>query len=213
MASTVPAAAAADALTTEPTTAAPAPREAALRGPSVATIAVRPRAVEPVGTVEPVGSKPVADPPANSAEPEATIDAEGLAQDGASADRWDTLVREPAVAGALAGLARELAWQSVLTAVEPGEPPVWRLVVAHETLCRPALQDKLEQALSAHLGHRLRLVVQPGQPVGSPSQRDAVARERRQQQAESDILEDPLVQGLMARFPGARVVPGSIRPV
>jgi DNA polymerase-3 subunit gamma/tau len=239
------------------------PREAALRGPLAAAVAVAPvrraapdanslagsmgmpiaepsaepsaepvaepavqTVVEPIAepvvqtVVEPVAeevSEPVAEP---SAEPvvEPVVTPWDMAPSAPAgpadlADRWDALVREPGVGGALAGLARELAWQSVLHAVEPGQPPVWQLLVAHDALCRPALQDKLEQVLAAHLGHPVRLALQPGQPVATPSQRDAVARERRQQAAEAEILSDPLVQGVLARFPGSRVVAGSIRPV
>jgi DNA polymerase-3 subunit gamma/tau len=239
------------------------PREAALRGPLAAAVAVAPvrraapdanslagpmgmptaepsaepspepvaepaaqTVVEPISepvvqtVVEPVAeevSEPVAEP---SAEPvvEPVVPAWDVAPSAPAgpaelADRWDALVREPGVGGSLAGLARELAWQSVLHAVEPGDPPVWRLTVAHDALCRPALQDKLEQVLAAHLGQRVRLVLQTGPTEQSPSQRDAVARERRQQAAEAEILSDPLVQGVLARFPGSRVVAGSIRPV
>jgi DNA polymerase III subunit gamma/tau len=40
----------------------------------------------------------------------------------------------------------------------------------------------------------------------------AAERERRQQEAERIIQNDPLVQDLLAQFPGARIVPGSIKP-
>jgi DNA polymerase-3 subunit gamma/tau len=175
---------------------------------------------EPAESVEPAESAESAasaesssTAPASRPPPQPEVGASQEGDAAALANRWDALVREPAVSGALAGLARELAWQSVLAATEPGDPPVWRLTVAHDALCRPALQDKLEQALAAQLGQRVRLALQTGPIAQSPSQRDALARERRQQAAEAEVQGDPLVQGLLARFPGARLIPGSIRPV
>jgi DNA polymerase-3 subunit gamma/tau len=50
-------------------------------------------------------------------------------------------------------------------------------------------------------------------PTDSPARRDAAERERRQRQAESSIHSDPLVIDLMSQFKGARIVPGSIKPI
>ena len=46
----------------------------------------------------------------------------------------------------------------------------------------------------------------------SAARRDAAAKARAQEEAESIIRRDPLVTELLARFAGARIVPGSIRP-
>ena len=134
---------------------------------------------------------------------------------GTLADRWDATVRAMAAVpgAALSGLVRELAWQSTLVAVEDGSTPRWRLRVAHESLCRPASRDKLAQALALTLGVPVALDLEPGPTHDSPSQRDALARERRQREAESEIHDDPLVRELLGQFRGARIVPGSIRPL
>jgi DNA polymerase-3 subunit gamma/tau len=55
--------------------------------------------------------------------------------------------------------------------------------------------------------------VEAGTPADSPALREAAARERRQRDAERAIAEDPVVRELLAQFPGARVVPGSVKPV
>jgi DNA polymerase-3 subunit gamma/tau len=59
----------------------------------------------------------------------------------------------------------------------------------------------------------LRLVLEAAVPADSPARRDAAERARRQRQAEDEIHGDPLVRELMAQFKGARIVPGSIKPL
>jgi hypothetical protein len=56
------------------------------------------------------------------------------------------------------------------------------------------------------------LEVVAGTPLDSPARREAVERERRQQEAERIIHNDPLVRELMGQFETARIVPGSIKP-
>lgn len=129
------------------------------------------------------------------------------------ADRWDAAVRQVASTEALSGLVRELAWQSALVRIDPGPPDCWHLRVAHESLRRPALQDKLCAALAASLGADLRIELEAGDPKDTPAQRDAAERQRRQQAAEDEIRGDPYVRSLLTEFSGARIVPGSIKPV
>ena len=50
-------------------------------------------------------------------------------------------------------------------------------------------------------------------PQDTPARREAAERERRQQQAEATIHNDPLVRDLMTQFKTARIVPGSIKPI
>jgi DNA polymerase-3 subunit gamma/tau len=127
-------------------------------------------------------------------------------------DRWSVLVRRLADAGAISALARELAFQGGLVEAGEGAGGVWRLVVERESLRAPALVDRLAAALGAEFGHAVRLEVVPGTPDDSPARRDAAERHRRQVRAEDIIRNDPVVQQLLGRFPGAQVVPGSIRP-
>jgi DNA polymerase-3 subunit gamma/tau len=58
----------------------------------------------------------------------------------------------------------------------------------------------------------VRLTVEVGRVQDSPAKRNAVAAAQRQAGAEAIILNDPYVQTLMRDF-GARIVPGSIKPV
>jgi len=46
----------------------------------------------------------------------------------------------------------------------------------------------------------------------SPARRNAAAAQARQKAAEDIILKDPFVQDMMRDF-GAKIVPGSIKPV
>jgi DNA polymerase-3 subunit gamma/tau len=128
-------------------------------------------------------------------------------------ERWAVLVAELDRKQAVAALARELALQAELVAVdERATPPVWRLRVARESLRAAPPRDKLQAALAEHLGHALRLEVEAGAATDSPALRDAAERERRQREAEQIIHNDPVVQQLMSQFPTARIVPGSIKP-
>ncbi len=129
------------------------------------------------------------------------------------AERWNGLVRRLIADGAVSALTRELAWSSALVAVDTATgPPTWTLVVEREALRNPALSDKLAAAL-AGVGHAVRLELVPGVPADSPAQRDAADKARRQAAAEETIRNDPVVRELMSQFKGARIVPGSIKPV
>ena len=86
-------------------------------------------------------------------------------------------------------------------------------MVERDSLRSDALRDKLAAALEAELGEALQLSLHKRVPLDSPARRDAAERERRQQQAEAAIRNDPLVLELMAQFKSARIVPGSIKPI
>ena len=129
-------------------------------------------------------------------------------------DRWQTAVRSLCEQGAVAALVKELAMSSGLSRIdEQASPPCWHLVVAREPLRNPTLADKLAAALSTLLGQTVALQLQAGNPVDSPALRDAAERQRRQQQAQATIEQDPLVRELLQQYKSARIVPGSIKPV
>ena len=87
----------------------------------------------------------------------------------------------------------------------------WMLRVERESLNSPLSRERLQAALAA-AGHPVRLNVEVGRVQDSPAKRNAVAAAQRQAGAEAIILNDPYVQTLMRDF-GARIVPGSIKPV
>jgi DNA polymerase-3 subunit gamma/tau len=56
------------------------------------------------------------------------------------------------------------------------------------------------------------LSVEVGPITDSPARRNAVAAALRQKEAEQIILNDPFVQQMQRDF-GAKIVPGSIKPI
>ena len=127
-------------------------------------------------------------------------------------DLWTALVNRMVAAEMIGALVRELALQSELRAQTDG---VWTLRVERESLNQAAAREKLQLALQAALpdsGKAPTLVVELG-PVGdSPARRNAAAAQERQRLAEETIQNDPFVQDMMRDW-GARIVPGSIKPL
>jgi DNA polymerase-3 subunit gamma/tau len=129
-------------------------------------------------------------------------------------DRWYALVKPLCEDGTLSALARELAMQAGLRAVDESVTPQrWHLVVERETLRVQTLRDKVQAALTAALGVAVELEVEAGVPPDSPSKRDVAEKQRRQAAAEAEIQSDPVVRELLSQFKTARIVPGSIKPV
>ena len=126
-------------------------------------------------------------------------------------DAWAELVNRMVAADMVAALARELALQSELLSQADN---TWILRVERESLNQTAAREKLQLALQTALPGQPapQLVVELG-PVGdSPARRNAAAQIERQRQAEETIENDPLVQDMVRQW-GARVVPGSIKPL
>lgn len=152
---------------------------------------------------------PAAPPVAAPAPLAAPVPAAGVSPLG---DAWMALVNRMVAAEMIGALARELALQSELRSQAEG---VWTLRVERESLNQPAAREKLQLALQAALqdsGQAPRLAVELG-PVGdSPARRNAAAAQERQRQAEETIHNDPFVQDMMREW-GAKIVPGSIKPL
>jgi DNA polymerase-3 subunit gamma/tau len=194
-------------------------RAAPLRAPPPPAISL------PAGTPKPPASPaaPVAKPQPVAAPPEAVISAPVPASTPASApapvpaalgDRWHRLVMRLCEQGTVTALTRELALQGGLRAIDSSAVPArWHLVVERETLRSAPLRDKLAAALAAELGQAVDLELEAGVPDDSPARREAAERQRRQAEAEAVIHNDPVVRELLSQFKGARIVPGSIKPV
>ncbi|HOL38459.1 MAG TPA: hypothetical protein PLT38_11585 [Rubrivivax sp.] len=132
----------------------------------------------------------------------------------ALAERWNTIVLGLIEQGTVQALTRELAWSSGLLGIDLQRvPPLWRLAVEREALRSPALRDKLAAALAAASGAPLELELVAAVAEDSPARRDAARRARRQAEAEQAIRDDPVVRELLEQFKGARIVPGTIKPV
>ena len=123
-------------------------------------------------------------------------------------DFWHATVQQLIADEAIAAMVRELALQSQLVARDGDH---WMLRVERETLNQPASRERLRTALSA-AGHVATISVEVGAVSDSPARRNAAAALERQRAAEEIILADPLVQSMMRDF-GAKIVPGSIKPI
>jgi DNA polymerase-3 subunit gamma/tau len=123
-------------------------------------------------------------------------------------DFWHATVQALVAAEAVTALVRELALQSQLVARDTGH---WLLRVERESLNQPTSRERLQAALRG-AGHEVTLSIEIGAVNDSPARRNAAAAAERQRAAEEVILGDPFVQQMMRDF-GARIVPGSIKPV
>jgi DNA polymerase-3 subunit gamma/tau len=129
-------------------------------------------------------------------------------------ERWNRIVRKLCDQGALAALLRELATQGGLRAIdERATPARWHLVVEREPLRSAALAERLAAVLGTELGYAVQFELEAGVPEDTPARRDAAERQRRQAAAEQAIHNDPVVRELLSQYKGARIVPGSIKPV
>ncbi|MFO1271055.1 MAG: DNA polymerase III subunit gamma/tau [Rubrivivax sp.] len=196
--------------------AAPRPARAApLRAPAPPAVAVP--VAKAVPPPRPAAPPAVAAAPAPLAAPQPAAAAASQPAPPPSTelgDRWQALVARLAEQGAITALAKELAWQAGLVAVdEQAAPQRWRLLVERDSLRTPAVADRLSAAMAAALGHPVALDLQPGVPEDSPARRDVALRQRRQAEAEAVIRDDPVVKTLLGQFKTARIVPGSIKPV
>ncbi len=191
---------------------AKAPRAAPLRAPTPPAIAV-PAGAVPAPVVAAAVPAPVVAAPAPAPAP-VSAPAKPAAADPQLGDRWQALVQRLNESGAISALARELAMQGGLRAVDESRTPArWVLVVERETLRNPTLRDKLAAALAADLGQAVELELEAGTPEDTPAKRDAAERQRRQAAAEAAIHDDAVVRELLSQFKTARIVPGSIKPV
>jgi DNA polymerase-3 subunit gamma/tau len=123
-------------------------------------------------------------------------------------DFWHATVTGLVAREAITALVRELALQSQLVGRDEGH---WMLRVERESLNQPTSRERLQNAL-ATTGHRVSLSVEVGAVTDSPARRMAAASAARQRAAEEIIHGDPFVQAMMREF-GAKIVPGSIKPV
>ena len=126
-------------------------------------------------------------------------------------DFWSDLVAKLVAADVIGALVRELALQSELRTQDGG---TWLLRVERQSLNQPAACEKLQIAVQTlvNADPAIRLVVEVGAITDSPARRNTAAQLERQRQAEEIIHTDPFVQDMMRNW-GAKVVPGSIKPL
>jgi DNA polymerase-3 subunit gamma/tau len=121
---------------------------------------------------------------------------------------WHTTVQQLIAGDAINAMVRELALQSQLVGRDTDQ---WLLRVDRESLNLPGTRDRLAAALKG-AGFDVTLAVEIGRVTDSPSRRNNAASQERQLAAEKIIFDTPFVQTMMRDF-GAKIVPGSIKPL
>ncbi len=121
---------------------------------------------------------------------------------------WHGVVQDLVAREAITALVRELALQSQLMVRADGQ---WTLQVESESLGQSAARERL-QAVLAEAGHAVRLRVDIGPVSDSPARRNKIAADQRLKAAEALLMADPFVQEMIRDF-GAKIVPGSIKPL
>ena len=147
----------------------------------------------PVRSASPVAPEP---PAAASLEP---------TEEGAF---WHAVVQPLVDNGAIQAMVRELALQSQLVARDEG---LWLLRVERESLNQPANRERLAGVLRT-AGYAVDLAVEIGRVSDCPARRNSAASQGRLDAARHLIESDPFVQRMVRDF-GAKIVPGSVRPL
>ncbi|WP_440108934.1 DNA polymerase III subunit gamma/tau [Acidovorax sp. BL-A-41-H1] len=199
------------------------PAQAAVMGSAATTLPVRSpddfdRAAPPDRTPVPQGAADVMSIPVRLApEPGARLQptphstpapASARYTPTEEGDVWHATVQQMVAAETITALVRELALQSQLVARDGTH---WLLRVERESLNQPTARERLRAALEA-AGHASQISVELGVVIDSPARRNAAAAAERQRRAEEIVNNDPYVQTLMRDY-GAKIVPGSIKPV
>jgi DNA polymerase-3 subunit gamma/tau len=125
----------------------------------------------------------------------------------ASNEDWPRIVASLGLQGPSSQLAAHCAWGGK-------EADKLRLMLdpEGETFNRPALADKLGQALSAHFGQPIKLeIVSTSEAVETPARAQKATADDRLQNARRSIEADPSIRAMREVF-GGTVQPDSIRP-
>ena len=192
----------------------PAPARPATGTPpgQVLSVADEEHPVQPAKPVTAQQSAQVVAVPVRVA-PESRADAPGATQGSPlvpteEGGYWHQVVRGLIASEAVTALVRELALQSQLVARDADQ---WLLRVERESLNSTSSRERLQAALQA-AGHGVTLAVEIGRVGDSPAKRNAAIAEEKQLAAEKLINEDPFVLAMVRDF-GAKIVPGSIKPI
>jgi DNA polymerase-3 subunit gamma/tau len=123
-------------------------------------------------------------------------------------DFWHATVLQLIKSDAINAMVRELALQSQLVARDTDQ---WLVRVERESLNQSGTRERLATALQ-NAGFPIKLVVEIGRVTDCPARRNMAASAEKQLAAEKIIFDDPFVQAMMRDF-GAKIVPGSIKPI
>jgi len=179
------------------------PRSSPARPAPAVAMGSSPGQPMPAGAVDAPPGRPM---PAGVVDSPAGRPERAVARDLPGEDWPSVVARLP-----IAGLVRELAANAVLLAHEGGTLRL-RLRQSHAQMRSPAREGQLEEALSAHYGKPVRLVIEVGEGGGeSPAQNQRRRSDERRAAAARALDRDPTVQSLRDMF-GATVVPESVQP-
>jgi DNA polymerase-3 subunit gamma/tau len=170
----------------------------------------------PVNAVRPAAPAPRAAAPAPAARAAApapvTPAPASAAPTGNAAERpdWHALMRQLPVRG----LVQQLAFQTELQDWNDAATGVRATIVTPmPQLASDASVGRLADALTAHFGKPVKIVVEKGEVEGKTVAKvDAQIHQEKRMNAEQMIAADPFIQQLEKEF-GAKVVGGSVKPL
>ena len=170
----------------------------------------------PVNTARPAAPAPRASAPAPAVKAAApapvTPAPSSAAPAGNSAERpdWHALMRQLPVRGLVQQLAFQTElqdWNDVATGVRA------TIVTPMPQLASDASVGRLADALTAHFGKPVKIVIEKGEVEGKTVAKvDAQIHQEKRMNAEQMIAADPFIQQLEKEF-GAKVVGGSVKPL
>ena len=174
----------------------------AVPAPSAPPVASAPRPATTAKTVAPAAA--VATPMAT--KPVARTTPVG---DATNAPDWHSLMRQLPVKG----LVQQLAFQTELQDWKDSAAGVQATIVTPmPQLASEASVARLTDALTAHFGKPVKIVIEKGEVEGKTVAKvDAQIHQEKRMNAEQMIAADPFIQQLEKEF-GAKVVGGSVKP-
>ncbi|MBU3622299.1 DNA polymerase III subunit gamma/tau [Polynucleobacter sp. AP-Latsch-80-C2] len=174
----------------------------------------------PVASARPASASPASAPTARAAAAAPAALATKLVAPAASApaavassaDRpdWHALMRQLPVKG----MVQQLAFQTELQAWSDSAAGVKATIVTPmPQLASEASVGRLADALTAHFGKPVKIVIEKGEVEGKTVAKvDAQIHQEKRMNAEQMIAADPFIQQLQKEF-GATVVGGSVKPL
>jgi DNA polymerase-3 subunit gamma/tau len=164
------------------------------------------------GTAAPSAPPVASARPAAAPAPTPTKSAPASASTAVAAERpdWHTLMRQLPVKG----MVQQLAFQTELQDwVDSAAGIKATIVTPMPQLASDASIARLADALTAHFGKPVKIVLEKGQVEGKTVAKvDAQIHQEKRMNAEQMIAADPFIQQLQKEF-GATVVGGSVKPL
>lgn len=165
--------------------------------------------------VRPVPLKPKSTPTVLTPPPSVAQNAPSIAPPLPAAMEAGTLLDWGSVLGQLniQSMALQLAKHCVLESYQAGQMTLCLAQESKHLHSNKPATERLQAALSEHLGQPIKLQIVLGKPqVASPARVEQQVKQARQQTAQESIAQDPFVQEAQQRL-AAKVVPDSIKPL